>query len=211
MDEEKKKKYALFSDNEWIDNLLKVPADEEAHEYFFKIKCIGFLKFISTQIYKSDNYEELIGELYVLLSDNDWYILRQFKGKNNAQLYSYLSRCATNHFMSTKKREGKNLFVYPDDDKNIIKELNDMSCEEEYDTTTVMIAYEKLDPRDRDVLQQLVVEGKSSMEAAEKLWPYVNSDKDWRDMPAKRVQNTIAMIKHRAIIRLATEISRISY
>ena len=157
------------------------------------------------------DYEELIGELYVLLSDNDWYILRQFKGKNNAQLYSYLSRCATNHFMSTKKREGKNLFVYPDDDKNIIKELNDMSCEEEYDTTTVMIAYEKLDPRDRDVLQQLVVEGKSSMEAAEKLWPYVNSDKDWRDLPAKRVQNTIAMIKHRAIIRLATEISRISY
>ena len=70
-----------------------------------------------------------------------------------------------------------------------------------------MTAYNALEPRFKETIQLLVLDGKSSIEAADQLWPYVKSKNNWRDMPVVRVQNTIAMMKHRAIFELTTKLN----
>ncbi len=206
------KKFKIFElllDEEWIELLTKEPTDEKAHEYFFYVKCAPMLKYISIQIYNSNDFTELIGEFYVLLSKDDWYVLRKFNSKNNATLNSYLSRCAINHFLWKKKQEKKFIQLYTEENPDISNMLNSLTNEEYIEMPPVMQAYEKLEPRDKDFIRLLILDGKSSLEAADQLWPYVKSTSNWQDLPVTRVQSTISMIKHRAILRLTTEVNRL--
>ena len=87
--------------------------------------------------------------------------------------------------------------------------LNNLISEDESDKTQVMTAYNALEPRFKETIQLLIIDGKSSLEAADQLWPYVKSKNNWRDMPVVRVQNTIAMMKHRAIFELTSEFNKL--
>lgn len=207
--DDKYKKFLLFTDEDWVDSLTKTMDDETLNEFFFKIKCAPLLKYISLNIYNSENYFDLLGEFYVMLSNNNWYILRQFRKKNNATLYSYLSRCAINHFLAKKRMEKRFLPLYADENPEIAKMLNSLTNEEYTERPSIMLAYEKLEERDKEFIRLLVLDGKSSLEAADQLWPYVKSSNDWRDMPVTRVQSTISMIKHRALFHLTTEIKNL--
>ena len=204
-----KSPYDYLTDNEWVELLAKQPADEKAHNYFFKVKCAKLLQYIATTIFNSDNYFELIGEFYVYLSADDWHVLRAFKNKNGASLYSYLSRCAFNLFMMKKKKETQSITLYNDlESHNILTDLNEIADTDEENTENqdyISKAYNKLSQREKDVLRLLVIDGKSGLEAAEHILPYVKSTKDWRNTPAIEIQKQIAIIKHRAILKLQTE------
>ena len=201
-------KFALLTDEEWIDELTKTPANEEAHEYFFKKKCANLLKYISLNIYKNENCYELLGDFYILISQDNWRVLRNFENRKNATLYSYLTRCAVNHFITKRKKEMKfEELHYSIDNNETDESLNNLVYEEYVDNTQIMTAYNALEPRFKETIQLLVLDGKSSIEAADQLWPYVKSKNNWRDMPVVRVQNTIAMMKHRAIFELTTKLN----
>ncbi len=202
----KNKSFDLFTDEEWIEGLTSKPVNERLHEYFFKVKCAGILRTITRATHKSENFYEILGEFYEFLSKNDWRVLRLFKGKNDATLYSYLMRCTINYFMEKHKKECDiaKRYIFAETIKHLAKIQDEVSNEyETEDNQLVMKAFLYLGKRDKHVLRLLVIDGKSSLEAADEIWPYVNSEQDWRDLAIIRVQNTIAMIKHRAILRLA--------
>ena len=203
---QKRVTYSNISDNEWIELLTACPPDERACGYFFNVKCRFFLRYIAQTIFDGDEPASLIGDFYQYLSHNNWHVLRLFSARNGASLGSYLSRCAINYFKAQKVSENKirPLWIERPD---IIAELNNFTQEEECDTPPVWQAYKRLNKRDQDILRLLVINNKSALEAADEIWPQVKSStKDWRLLPVKRVQDTIAMLKRRALLALALEL-----
>lgn len=203
--------YANITDEEWVEKLLYQPPIQPLHYYFFKVKCSSFLKYIAEKVFDADSVESILGEFYEFLSRDNWHVLRSYKKKENASLSTYLSRCTLYYFIRKKKKnDGSN--VYNLENKEIIEQLNYIATnEEEKVDTRVWQAFAKLRERDQLILQRLIIDGRSSMEIADEIWPYVNSnEKNWRKLPTKRVQDTIAMMKRRALFNLIEEM-RIQY
>ncbi len=204
-----KKNFALFTDEEWIDGLTSTPVNEDLHKYFFETKCASLLRYIVATLYKHEDIHEILGEFFEFLYKDDWHVLKQYKKINGASLNSYIARCAINYFVSNHRKE----IVYASKhcDIDTPEALNNFASEDDnLDKENVMKAYNNLEPRDKNVLRLLVLKGKTSLEVADQIWPYVNSDSDWRSLPTTRVQNTIAMIKHRAIARLSSNMKNLS-
>ncbi len=198
-------KYSKLSDQELVDGLTATPVDEKLHSYFFTKKCHKFLKYISTNFYNCDDESLLWGEFYEFIANNDWAILRKWKNKNGASLYTYLAFCATNYFLGRKNAEKKiqehfiitssqeayeNLPVYADDE------------EDKEDKKIIWDAFEELSQRDQAVLNMLIIDENSSLEAAPVLWKFIKHSKPLSEMKPKRVQGTIAMAKYRAQLSL---------
>lgn len=201
--------FATLSDNEWIDRLTSIPPDEKAIDYFFNIKCAAFINYIAFTLLDNQRPESLIGTLYEFLSDNDWHVIRLFKQKNGASLYSYLARCAVNHFMALKKAKERHK-TYHIDSPDIIKELDAITTVEEDKNSFVWQAFNQLNKRDRIILRCLVIDKKSTIEAADEIWPYVKTqNREWKSLPPVRVQNTIAMLKRRALLSLSIKLKEI--
>ena len=96
--------------------------------------------------------------------------------------------------------------------KEIIEQLNNLvTNDEEKEDTVVWQAFARLCERDQKVLQRLIIEGRTTTEIADEMWAYVKSkERNWRNLPIKRVQDTIAMMKRRALFCLI-EIMRMQY
>lgn len=204
-------KYERLTDAEWIRHLTSTPIEEQYHRYFFEVKCAPFLRYIAQTLFNTDDTTHILGEFYEFISKNEWHILKQFKGYNSASLNSYLSRCTVRHFIEYRRKEttSKNM-MHSIEQTDIIEELNHFTSEEEQDMPPVWQAFEQLNERDRTVLRCMVIEGLSSLEAAEQIWPYVKSEhQDWKRLPVKRVQDTIAMLKRRAILSLTTALKKL--
>ncbi len=201
-------KYSGFTDEELIEEFLKDTSKSEIIEFFIKKRCTDMLRFISCSMFESSDYHEILGEFYIFLQKNDWHTLRLYKNKNNAKFSTYLSRCATNYFMEKKKRMQKeqeqNISI---ESNSVLSEINQIAMyyEENYarEKECMIQALDKLEEGDRTLIDLLILQGRSSLDVADKIWDYVKSDeKDWRELPVKRVQDTIAMKKHRATLKL---------
>ena len=203
-------KYSRLNDHDWVEILMAIPPVEEAHKYFFNIKCATFLKYISAVIFGSECQRMLLGEFYEFLSKENWKVLRQFQKRNNASLNSYLSRCTINHFIAKKKAENR-IYINSIEQADIIEELNRFTQEEQEEMPPVWQAFERLNERDRTILRLLVIEGRNSLEVADEIWKFVKTkNRIWQELPAKRVQDTIAMLKRRALLSLSLELKEIS-
>lgn len=203
-------KYALLDDNEWAQYLMAVPPIQEAHKYFFNVKCRAFLRYISITLFGNSNTKDILGEFYEFLSKDNWKILRMYSGRNGASLCNYLSHCTINYFMARKKEEEKRRSV-PLEQPDIIAELGHFTQEEENEELPVWQAFKRLNERDRKILRLLVIKGKSTLDAADEIWKYVKTEnKEWRELPPKRVQDTIAMLKRRALLTLSLELKATS-
>lgn len=202
--------YANLTDEEWVEKLMSIPPIQPLHYYFFKVKCSSFLKYIAENIIKTDCIESILGEFYEFLSHNNWQVLRCYQKRGNASLSTYLSKCTLYHFLKQKKNENNN--VYSLESREILEHLNNLTThEEEKMDTRVWQAFAKLCERDRKVLCRLIIEGRTTTEIADEIWPYVHGkEKDWRKLPIKRVQDTISMMKRRALFYLI-EAMRMQY
>ena len=194
--------YANITDEEWVEKLMSIPPIQPLHYYFFKVKCASFLKYIAENILKTDCIESILGEFYEFLSRDNWHVLRCYQKKDNASLLTYLSKSNLYYFIKKKKNEDNNICSL--DNKEIFEQLNNLATnEEEKRDTRVWQAFAKLCERDRKVLQRLIIDGRTTTEIADEIWPYVHGkEKDWRKLPIKRVQDTIAMMKRRALFCL---------
>ena len=67
-----------------------------------------------------------------------------------------------------------------------------------------------LKKRDQVILRLLVIEEKEIMEVANKIWPYIKTDKDILDVSQKHIQSIIAMAKHRALVALLNNLKRLT-
>lgn len=198
--------YAQLDDYELIKCVMATPRIQEAHNYFFNVKCTPILNYISAALFNNEGGSSILGEFYEFVSADNWKVLRMFSKRNGASLSSYLSRCTINYFLAKKKKEEK-YKMESIDQLDIVKELDQFTQEEERKMPPVWLAYDQLNKRDQTVLMLLVIEEKSALEVAEIIWQYVNSkNKDWKALPAKRVQDTIAMLKRRALLSLSIEL-----
>ena len=205
-------KYASLSDQELIERLIATPVDEKLHSYFFTKRCKQFLRYISLNIYHCESEKQLWGEFYEFLSKDNWAVMRNWKNRNGATLYTYLAYCATNHFIHKKlqeKKEQEQLLV--PSSQNMYEQLAGfVEEEEEIHTYPVKEAYEMLSIRDQVILRTLVIDNRSALEAAPIIWKYIRHSKKLEEMDPKRVQCTIAMAKHRAQLALLNNLKEIS-
>lgn len=198
--------YSLLSDSELVDRLMSRPTDEKLHDYFLTKICRRILKRISLKIFNHDDDTELWGEFYEFITKDDWAVLRKWENKNGASLTTYLSYCVTNYFVHRQVTEKKfcERFVHVSSQEEY-EQLADVCDEVEeggYTGQQVRDAFNTLNERDQTILQELVIDGRSALEAAPVIWEYIKSDKTLDEMDPKRVQCTIAMAKSRAQLAL---------
>ena len=205
--------YSQLSDAELIERLTATPVDEKLHNYFFTKKCRQFLRYISSNIYYCESENELWGEFYEFLSKDNWAIMRNWKNRNGASLYTYLAYCTTNHFIHKKLSEKKEQeqFLVPSS-QNMYEQLADFVEDEEeaVNTYPVREAFNMLSQRDQAILHALVIDEQSALDAAPAIWKYIKNNKPLEEMDPKRVQCTIAMAKHRAQLALLNNLKQIT-
>lgn len=205
--------YSQLSDTELIERLTATPVDEKLHNYFFTKKCRQFLRYISSNIYYCESENELWGEFYEFLSKDNWAIMRNWKNRNGASLYTYLAYCTTNHFIHKKLAEKKEQeqFLVPSS-QNMYEQLADFVEDEEeaVNTYPVREAFNMLSQRDQAILHALVIDEQSALDAAPAIWKYIKNNKPLEEMDPKRVQCTIAMAKHRAQLALLNNLKQIT-
>ena len=98
----------------------------------------------------NDCVESILGEFYEFLSYDNWHVLRSFKGKKNASLSTYLSRCAFYYFTKKKKTSREAAEFYSLESEEIIEQLNNLTNEEVKADLRVWKAFAKLNERDRN-------------------------------------------------------------
>ena len=203
--------FALLSDEELVERMTAPDVDEKLHEYFFYVKCAPILKYLSKKLYGSCDITILTGELYEFIASNDWADLRKWEKRNEASLFSYIARCATNYFInkenSEKKRQDKETLT---SSPGIIEQISSFTEESEDESLPIWKAYNMLNERDREVLRLLVIEGFQMLTVAKELWKYVDSKQDISELSPKRIQGTISMIKHRAQLALLENLEKLS-
>lgn len=203
--------FALLSDEELVERMTAPDVDEKLHEYFFYVKCAPILKYLSKKLYGSCDITILTGELYEFIASNDWAVLRKWEKRNEASLFSYIARCATNYFInkenSEKKRQNKETLTST---PGIIELISSFTEENEDESLPIWKAYNMLNERDREVLRLLVIEGFQMLTVAKELWKYVDSKQDISELSPKRIQGTISMIKHRAQLALLENLEKLN-
>ncbi len=205
-------KYSQLSDQELIDRLTATPVDEKLHNFFFTKKCKQFLRYISLNIYHCESEKQLWGEFYEFLSKDNWAVMRGWKNRNGATLYTYLAYCTTNYFVHKRLIEKKEQeqFLVPSS-QNTYEQLAGFNEEEdEMHTYPVREAFGMLSQRDQAILRALVIDGSSALDAAPVIWKYIKNNKRLEEMDPKRVQCTIAMAKHRAQLALLNNLKQIT-
>ena len=204
--------YAQLSDQELVAKLTSTPVDEKLHSYFIQKKCKQFLRYISLNIYNYESENQIWGEFYEFISKDNWAVIRNWKNKNGATLYSYLACCSTNYFVhkfvSEKKVQDT---LYIPTTQNVYEQLSNYAHEEEDENESLPLweAFEMVNERDRTILQQLVIEEQSALDAAPIIWKFIKHNRPLSEMDPKRVQCTIAMAKHRAQLALLSNLKQI--
>ena len=204
-------KFSSLSDQELIERLTATPLDEQLHNYFFTKKCRQFLRYISLNICHCESEKQLWGEFYEFLSKDNWSIIRNWKNRNGATLYSYLAYCTTNHFIHKRLAEKKEEQFFVTPSQAMYEQMAwVVEEEEEQQVYPVKEAFNMLNLRDQVILRMLVIDGSSALEAAPVIWKYIRNNKPLDEMDPKRVQCTIAMAKHRAQLALLNNLKQIS-
>jgi RNA polymerase sigma factor (sigma-70 family) len=87
--------------------------DFYVNRLFYK-ELKGLLSTIQYSLYKGRiEYDELVNELYIHLSRNNWAALDSYRGDNRARLCSWISKVAWHYFMNSYK---KNLRILVDNE-----------------------------------------------------------------------------------------------
>lgn len=205
--------YSLLSEQELVERLVARPVDEKLHDFFLHKICRRILKHISLKIFNNADDTELWGEFYEFISKDNWAVLRKWESKNGASLTTYLSFCATNYFvhrqLADKRLEERFVSVSSQEDSSLFIDECDDDNEEQYTQEQVWDAFYALNERDRTILQELVIDGRSALEAAPVIWEYIKSEKSLSEMSSKRVQCTIAMAKSRAQLALFSNLRKL--
>ena len=160
----RQKYYSSLSDQQIVALLLA--NDEEAVEYVFFHRCEAMFNHVLNSVLKDcEKKEELIGELYLFLKENDWAKLRQFEFKST--LNTWLTVVAVRYFQKKRQIQTKNTPVEPLIIEETLKgEADDYSVEDEMSRMELYKAIDRIDkPRERYALLA-DLSGKSADEIA---------------------------------------------
>lgn len=175
-----------ISDIEYIAGLKS--GNNHITESFFYGLCNYLLNDIKYSLMEGNvDYDELVNELFIYLSKDNWHKLDTFAGINGCSLYSWVTRITWRYFFKQRERLfGKAVLGIPD--IQVDKTLDNLDTEIALDVNTT---FERM-PNKRyvQVLQWMLVEGYDADEVATKL-----------NTTVANVYN----IKHRAIVQFVEE------
>lgn len=212
-----------------------VKNDQEAVDYFIGDFSHPILDYIYANVLwlKSDPdvYQELSGDYYLFIAAPfsplaGWSKIKAYKGKNNAKLYSYVSKMASNYFRRKRSEYGKydknqmKLLEYVDYQTLLTYDYSDSDDSSEKTTSErlVMEAFSQLSDTDKRILDCLCVRKTHWTKAFEELRIYMDPSgpaglwKDWsieekqsaidREWKPVQKQFAIAGLKKRAVLHL---------
>ncbi len=176
-----------YTDAEYICGLTK--GEPAVTRSFFYTLCRYTLNDIRWSLMQGRiDYDELVNELYLYLSVDNWRKLQTFEGKNNCSLKSWMVRLAWRFFMQQRSR----LLFENHSDQCQRGDINNESD----DALTLEIAMDVESTFNRmpnkryvQVLKWMLVDGYGAEEVARML-----------DTPVSNVYN----IKHRAVLQFVT-------
>lgn len=135
------------------------------------------------EVFRSNvDYDEIVSELYLYLSQNNWSKLGGFDGKNGCRLRTWMIPVAWRYFMNIRDRLLNT--VMTDDNTEVIRNYanDDLRIQIAIDVNAVLSKMPN--QRYADIIRLLLIEGYAAQDVA-----------DMFDMRVENVYN----LKHRAI------------
>lgn len=178
------KRTKTYSDNEYISGLKR--GDSDVIQSFFYSLCSYTLNDIHWSLMQGRvDYDELVNELYIYLSSNNWHKLDTFEGKNSCTLKSWIVRLAWRFFMERRSRllfDGFSSEYKSGNAMDKVESALNLEIAMDVDSTFKRMA----NKRYVNVLQWMLIDGYDADEVAKLL-----------NTPLSNVYN----IKHRAIVQ----------
>ncbi|MDR1602535.1 MAG: sigma-70 family RNA polymerase sigma factor [Tannerella sp.] len=144
--------------------------DKKAEIYLFFVKCAPVIEYQTRRFFKGEQMQldEAIHELYIYLKKDDWKKLRQYEGRNNASIKTWMSTIARNFFLDLHNRR-----IPPeipiDDVKPLWSSREDREDREISERNRMIVNKTLLampNERYRNILIKLYFEGKTCKELA---------------------------------------------
>lgn len=156
--------------------------NEVSRQFFYK-EIGGILHKIKMEVFRGNvDFDELVSELYLYLSRDNWTKLDGFDGKNGCRLRTWMIPVAWRYFMSIRERLLRTEKI--DDNSGVIRDSvrDDLRIQIAIDVNAVLSRM----PNERyaEIIRLILIEGYASQDVA--------------DMLDMRVEN-IYNLKHRAI------------
>lgn len=181
----------VFSDNDYIEGLKR--GDACTIQSFFYSLCSFTLNDIRWSLMQGRiDYDELVNELYLYMSVDNWHKLDTFEGKNNCTLKSWMVRLAWRFFMQQRPRLLFEGCASEYESGNSMEETEDslnLEIAMDVESTFKRMA----NKRYVQVLKWMLVDGYDADEVAKLL-----------NTPVSNIYN----IKHRAIIQFVETYNR---
>lgn len=161
---------------------LKMGNNEVSRQFFYK-EIGGILHKIRMEVFRGNvDFDELVSELYIYLSRDNWTKFDGFDGKNGCRLRTWIIPVAWRYFMSIRERLLKTEKI--DDNSGVIKDSvrDDLRIQIAIDVNAVLSRMPN--QRYAEIIRLLLIEGYASQDVADML-----------DMKVENIYN----LKHRAI------------
>lgn len=161
---------------------LKMGNNEISRQFFYK-EIGGILHKIRMEVFRGNvDFDELVSELYIYLSRDNWTKFDGFDGKNGCRLRTWMIPVAWRYFMSIRERLLKTEKI--DDNSDVIKDSirDDLRIQIAIDVNAVLSRMPN--QRYAEIIRLLLIEGYASQDVADML-----------DMKVENIYN----LKHRAI------------
>lgn len=156
--------------------------NEISRQFFYK-EIVGILHKIRMEVFRGNvDFDELVSELYLYLSRDNWTKLDGFDGKNGCRLRTWMIPVAWRYFMSIRERLLRTENI--DDNSGVIRDSvsDNLRIQIAIDVNAVLSRMPN--QRYAEIIRLLLIEGYDSQDVA--------------DMLDVRVEN-IYNLKHRAI------------
>lgn len=161
---------------------LRKGNNEISRQFFYK-EIGGILHKIRIEVFRGNvDFDELVSELYLYLSRDNWMKLDSFGGKNGCRLRTWMIPVAWRYFMNIRERLLRTEKI--DDNSGVIRDSvrDDLRIQIAIDVNAVLSRM----PNERyaEIIRLLLIEGYAPQDVADML-----------DMRIENVYN----LKHRAI------------
>lgn len=157
--------------------------NNEVSQQFFYKEIGGILHKIRMEVFRGNvDFDEMVSELYLYLSRDNWTKLDGFDGKNGCRLRTWMIPVAWRYFMSIRERLLRTENI--DDNSGVIRDSvrDDLRIQIAIDVNAVLSKMPN--HRYAEIIRLLLIEGYAAQDVA--------------DMLNMRVEN-VYNLKHRAI------------
>lgn len=144
--------------------------DVNAIEDFFFNRCRAMLTYIGQYFCQSkESAENLIGEFYEYLAENDWHKLRIFK--YSCSLNAYVTVIATRYFQN--KRDNR-VSYYGNEPLPIVE--NSIEAQDSFTQKDVEQLITNMKPLDRFLVERILIDGEKPSDILDEAMPYLDTD-----------------------------------